>query len=76
MRAAAVVMALSCALAGCAEWRTAGREIGATGKEVGKSAAEVGKEIGRGARDVAKDLGRATAEAAREVREDLKDEDD
>lgn len=74
MRTAAALVLL-CALAGCAEWRTAGREIGATGKEVGKSAAEVGKEIGRGAADAAKELGRATAEAAREVREEVKDDD-
>jgi len=62
-------------VAGCAEWKQAGREIGATGKEVGKGAAEVGKDIGHGARDAAKDLGRATGEAAREVREGIKDED-
>jgi hypothetical protein len=78
---ASLGMALSLALgaavplAGCAEWKAAGREIGATGKEVGKGAAEVGKDIGKGARDAAADLGRATGEAAREVREAIKDDE-
>lgn len=70
------LLVLVAAAAGCAEWKQAGREIGATGKEVGKGAAEVGKDIGRGARDAAADLGRATAEAAREVRDGVKDADD
>ena len=71
-----VVVGVAAAVAGCAEWKQAGREIGATGKEVGKGAAEVGKEIGHGARDAAAELGRATAEAAREVREGVKKDDD
>lgn len=61
-------------LAGCAEWRTAGREIKETGKEIGHSARDTAKDIGHGARDAARDLGRATADAAREVREEIKDE--
>jgi hypothetical protein len=72
-----VFVLLALLAAGCAEWKQAGREIGATGKEVGKGAAEVGKDIGRGARDAAAGLGRATGEAAKEVREGVKrDEDD
>lgn len=70
------VLGCALALAGCAEWKQAGREIGATGKEVGKSAAEVGKEIGRGARDAGAELGRATGEAAKEVREGIKKDDE
>lgn len=71
-----VFLVLALAAAGCAEWKQAGREIGATGKEVGKGAAEVGKDIGRGARDAAAELGRATGEAAREVRQGIKKGDD
>lgn len=72
-----IVLVVALASAACAEWKKAGREIGATGKEVGKGAAEVGKDIGRGARDAAAELGRATGEAAREVREGIKkDEED
>lgn len=74
-RSLAVVVATLLVL-GCAEWKQAGREIGATGKEVGKGAAEVGRDIGRGARDAAAELGRATGEAAREVREGVKKDDD
>lgn len=67
------VMLVAAALAvGCAEWKQAGREVGATGKEVGKGAAEVGRDIGRGARDAAAEVGRATGAAAREVREGIK----
>jgi hypothetical protein len=76
IRKFAGVIVLAAVAAGCAEWKQAGREIGATGKEVGKGAAEVGKDIGRGARDAAAELGRATGEAAREVREGVKKDDD
>lgn len=73
---ACAVLVLALALAGCAEWKQAGREIGATGKEVGKSAAEVGKEIGQGAREAGAELGRATGAAARDVRESLKKDEE
>lgn len=74
MKAASVALLLL-ALAGCAEWRGAGREIKETGKVIGHGARDAAKEVGQGAREVAKDLGKATAEAAREVREEVKDED-
>jgi hypothetical protein len=76
VRKLAGVLVLAAIAAGCAEWKQAGREIGATGKEVGKGAAEVGKDIGRGARDAAAELGRATGEAAREVREGINKDDE
>jgi len=64
------------ALAGCAEWRAAGREIKETGKEVGHGVRDAAVDVGHGVRDAAKDAGRATAEAAREVRKDVQDDDD
>lgn len=73
---AALGMTLLVTLAGCAEWRAAGREIKETGKEIGHGVRDTAKDVGHGARDAAKDLGRATADTAREVREDVKDDDD
>lgn len=73
---AAIVAVLLLALAGCAEWRAAGKEIKETGKVIGHGARDTAKDIGHGARDAAKDLGRATGEAAREVRKEVEDEDD
>jgi len=73
---AAVLLIAIVTLAGCAEWRAAGREIKETGKEIGHGVRDTAKDVGHGARDAARDLGRATAETAREVRKDAKDDDD
>lgn len=59
-------------LGGCAEWRRAGREIGAAGKAVGHEVRDAAVEVGKGAKEAGKDLGNATAEAAKEVKEEVK----
>ncbi len=67
---AALTIAL--ALAGCAEWRGAGKEIAATGRDVGHAVKDAAVEVGHESAKAGKKLGKATEEAAHEVHEDLK----
>lgn len=63
------------ALAGCAEFRGAGRDAKQAGRDVGAGAREVTKDIGHTAQGVARDIGAATREAARDLRDELKKDD-
>lgn len=55
------------ALAGCAEFRQAGRDVKEGTKEIGHGTRDVGREIGRGSKEAVKDIGAGAREIGREI---------
>lgn len=64
-------------LAGCAEFKEAGRTVGHTTRnvtrEIGHTTRDVTREIGHASRDAAKEVGHSTEQAVKEVGDEISD---
>jgi hypothetical protein len=64
-RAPAVLIAVAATIFGCAETRSAAKDVGHTAKEGGKEVGKAGKDVGKKVGQAGKDTGKAVKKAVK-----------